>query len=45
MAKMESFVAKICDGGGVCFDPMMEEKGGWISGEAPRRHVEHLMQY
>lgn len=29
---MEIFVNKVCAGGGTIFDPMLEEKGGWIEG-------------
>jgi hypothetical protein len=38
--KMESFAAKVRYGSGTRFDPMMEEKGGWIAGEAHRRDEE-----
>lgn len=32
---METFASKARNGGGPIFDPLMEEKGGWISREAP----------
>lgn len=35
---METFVAKVRFGSGPIFDPLMEEKGGWISREV---HVSH----
>ena len=38
--KMESFAAKVRYGSGTRFDPMMEEKGGWIAGETHRRDEE-----
>lgn len=34
--QMESFAAKVRFGSGPRFDPMMEERGGWIAGEAHR---------
>ena len=34
---MESFAAKVRYGSGTRFDPMMEEKGGWIVGETRGR--------
>ena len=34
---MESFAAKVRYGSGTRFDPMMEEKGGWIAGETRGR--------
>ena len=37
---MESFAAKVRFGNATRFDPMMEEKGGWIAGEAPRQDIE-----
>lgn len=37
---METFVAKMCFGGGPRFDPLMEEKGGWIVREAQQHDVE-----
>ena len=36
---MESFANKVRFGNAPRFDPMMEEKGGWIAGEAPRNEV------
>lgn len=37
---MESFAAKVQYGYVPRFDPMMEERGGWISGETRRQDVE-----
>ena len=37
---MESFATKVRYGCAPRFDPMMEEKGGWIAGEARRTDVE-----
>jgi len=37
---MESFAAKVRYGFAPRFDPMMEERGGWISGEERRKDVE-----
>ena len=37
---MESFAAKVRFGNAPRFDPMMEERGGWIAGEAPRQDIE-----
>lgn len=37
--KMESFVDKVNVGEGARFDPMLEEKGGWVSREAPKRKL------
>lgn len=37
---METFADKVRSGGGTRFDPMLEEKGGWISGEAPKHDEE-----
>ena len=37
---MESFAAKVRYGNAPRFDPMMEERGGWIAGEAPRQDIE-----
>lgn len=36
---MESFASKVRYGNAPRFDPMMEEKGGWIAGEARRQDV------
>ena len=33
---METFASKVRFGGGPKFDPLLEEKGGWIVGEAQR---------
>lgn len=33
--EMETFAAKVHKGDGLRFDPLLEEKGGWISREAP----------
>ena len=38
--EMESFASKVRHGSGIRFDPIMEEKGGWIAGEAQRQDVE-----
>ena len=37
---MESFASKVRYGNAPRFDPMMEERGGWIVGEAPRQDIE-----
>ena len=37
---MESFASKVRFGNVTRFDPMMEERGGWIAGEAPRQDTE-----
>ena len=37
---METFVAKVHYGSGPRLDPLMEERGGWISCEAQRQDVE-----
>lgn len=38
---MESFAEKVrYGGGGIRFDPMLEEKGSWILGEALKHDVE-----
>jgi hypothetical protein len=37
---METFAAKVRYGSGPRFDPMMEEKGGWIAGESHRQDEE-----
>jgi hypothetical protein len=37
---MESFAAKVRHGNESRFDPMLEERGGWIAGEARRSDVE-----
>lgn len=37
---METFAGKVRYGNGASFDPMLEGKGGWISGEAPRHDIE-----
>ena len=37
--KMESFASKVRYGNASRFDPMMEERGGWIAGEAPRHDI------
>ena len=37
---MESFATKVHYGGGPRFDPMMEEKGGWIAGKVQKRDTE-----
>lgn len=36
------FATKACYGVGFQFDPMLEEKGGWFSGEAQQQYVEML---
>lgn len=36
MTRIQSLATKVQYGSGERFDPMMEEKGGWILGEAPR---------
>lgn len=38
--RMETFAEKVKSGGGTRFDPLLEEKGGWISGEAPGQDEE-----
>lgn len=40
LGDMESFAAKVRFGNTMRFDPMMEERGGWIAGEAPRQDIE-----
>lgn len=37
---METFAEKIIYGKGTRLDPLLEEKGGWISWEAPKQDVE-----
>ena len=37
---METFADKVRSGGGVRFDPMLEEKGGWVAGKDPKRDEE-----
>lgn len=37
---MKSCATKICHGSGSRFDPLLEEKRGWIYGEARRHDVE-----
>ena len=37
---MDTFADKVRYGTGIRFDPMMEEKGGWIAGEGQRQDVE-----
>ena len=37
---MESLAAKVRYGSGPRFDPLLEEKGGWIVGEAREQDVE-----
>ena len=37
---METFAEKVRYGSGPRFDPLMEEKGGRISGDAPKYDVE-----
>lgn len=37
---MKTFVAKVHYGSGPRLDPLMEERGGWISCEAQRQDVE-----
>lgn len=39
---METFVAKVKYMSGPRFDPLLEENGGWISGEAPAANVEMM---
>lgn len=34
---METFADKVILGGGSRFDPMLEERGGWAAGEAPKQ--------
>ena len=41
-SEMEMFAEKVRYGNGPRFDPLMEEKGGWISGEAPRQDMEMI---
>lgn len=34
----ETFATKLCDGrGGPRFDPMLEDKGGWVDGEVAKQ--------
>lgn len=40
---METFVDKVRYGGGSKFNPMLEEKGGWIVGEAPKQEEEIMV--
>lgn len=42
---METFVGKPRYGIGPRFDPMMEEREGWIIGEAPRNNVEDMIEF
>ena len=37
---METFADKVRSGGGVRFVPMLEERGGWVAGEDPKRDEE-----
>ena len=37
---METFAAKVRYGAGTRFDPMMEERAGWIAGESHRQDAE-----
>lgn len=39
---MEVFANKVRNGGGVCFDPLLKERGGQIVGEAPQHDMEML---
>ena len=38
--QMETFAEKVRIGGGERFDPMLEERGGWVTGEDPKRDEE-----
>jgi hypothetical protein len=38
--KMDVFATKVMRGGGLCFDPMMKERGGRIVGETLRQKIE-----
>ena len=38
--RKETFADKVRSGGGLRFDPMLQEKGGWIAGEAQRHDIE-----
>ena len=38
--EMESFATKVRSGGAPRFDPMLEERGGWIAREGPRQDIE-----
>lgn len=40
--KMESLADKVRYGAGTRFDPMMEERGGWIAGEVQPQDAEML---
>lgn len=42
VGEMETFVDKVISSGGSHFDPMLEEKGGWIYGEA-LKHNEDMV--
>lgn len=37
---MKTFVAEVRYGNGSRFDPILEERGGWIAGEAQKLNVE-----
>ena len=37
---MATFAEKVKSGGGARFDPMLEEKGGWVAGEDLKRDEE-----
>ena len=39
---MESLADKVRYGAGTRFDPMMEERGGWIAGEVQPQDAEML---
>ena len=37
---METFAEKMRSGGGIRFDLMLKERGGWVTGEDPKRDEE-----
>lgn len=38
---MATFLDKVRHGSGTCFNPLLEERRGWIADEAPRRDEEN----
>ena len=40
LGDMECFAAQVRFGNAPHFDPIMEERGGWIAGEAPQQDIE-----
>lgn len=39
---MKTFASKVQYGSGPSFDPMLEERGGWVTGEGPKCDVEMM---